>query len=164
MLSRLFNLFSSSSRTPTVAERMAARTSEFQCISLMPYVTPAGDLDYNRPFQYPAMIRPVADVGPIDRAVWTTAKISCADDICMEAARAAYNTEMKAAGLELTTRAALLEAARAPEAEICRYIVLQHPIQQRKYGCSSIVLENTSEKAAASDKALVISMVERWSY
>ena len=160
MLASITRFFSASS-LPSVAERMATRTSDFQCIALMPYITPAGTIDYKRPFQYPAMIQPIADVGPVDRAIWSTSKISCADDICVEASKATCNTEIKAAGLEMTTRAALLEAARAPEAEICRYIVLHHPIQKRKHdGLNSIVLENTAAPPT-SDKALVISMVER---
>lgn len=158
MPSRLFN-----TALPTVPERMAARATDFQCISLLPYLKSDGTIDRHRPFQFPAMIRPIAEAGPVDRAVWTTAKISCADDICVEAIRTAYSTEIKAVGLELTTRTALLEAARAPEAEECRYIVFQHPFQQRKYGgLNTIVLENTAAPLE-SDKVLVVSLVERYS-
>lgn len=130
---------------PTVAERMATRTTEFKCISLIPYQKPDGTIDRYRPFHFPAMIRPVSEGGPVDRAVWTIAKIKCADDICVEASRAA--------GMEGT--------AQAPEAEVCRYIVFQHPIQKIKYGgLNSIVLENIAA-LPESDKALVVSLVER---
>lgn len=160
MLSRLFSSVFPKD-IPPVAERMAARATDFQCISLIPYQAPNGAIDRYRPFQFPAMIRPIAEAGPVDRAVWKVAKISCADDICVQAIQAAYAVEIKAAGLEGTTRTAFLEAARAPEAEACRYIVFQHPLQQHKHnGLNSIVLENTAAPAE-SDRALVVSMVGR---
>jgi hypothetical protein len=158
ILSRLFRA-GSSVELPSLAERMAARTSDFQPISLMPYVTPKGDVDFYRPFQYPAAVRPVTEIGPTDRAVWTHGKISCADDICVEASKIASNVEVKAFGINLSARAALLEAARSTEAARCRYIVVTHPAVNRKYnGVNAIVLENTAPSATDSEKALVMTL------
>lgn len=137
---------------------MAARTSDFQLISLLPYVTSAG-LDMQRPFVYPVHLRPAEEVGPLDRAVWRTAKISCADEICLEAANTSHDVEIRAAGLDVTTRAAMMEAARRPEAEACRYIVFEHPLHKfRKGGLNSVVLENTAAPAG-SNKAMVVTML-----
>lgn len=159
MLTRLFNTIFPGSDLPTVTARMASRTSDFQLITLLPYLTMDGKVDYDKPYHFPAKVVPIADAGPTDRAVWVHNKISCADDICVEAAMVPNNTEIKANGLDLSTRAALLEAARTTEAETCRFIVVSHPIINRKHkGMNAIVLENTA--AASSEKALVIQCVE----
>jgi hypothetical protein len=153
MLARLFDRFSGGPVIPT----LKGRTSNFQLLSLLPYVTPEG-LDMKRPFVYPVHLRRVDEVGPVDRAVWRTAKISCADDICMEATTTGADIEIRAAGLELTTRAAMMEAARRPEAEACRYIVFEYPLQKfKKGGLNAVVLENTA--AAGSNKAMVVTML-----
>lgn len=155
MLTRLFNTIFPGSDLPTLATRMSARTSDFQPITLLPYLTMDGKVDYDKPYHYSAKVVPITDAGPTDRAVWVHNKISCADDICVEAVMATNNIEIKASGLDLSTRAALLEAARSTEAEGCRYIVVTHPIVNRKYnGVNAIVLENTA--AASSEKALVV--------
>jgi hypothetical protein len=157
MLARLFDKLSGGPVIPALKDRMASRASDFQLISVLPYVTPEG-LDMKRPYVYPVHLRPMDEVGPVDRAVWRTAKISCADDICMEAATMGADIEIRAAGLDLTTRAAMMEAARRPEAEACRYIVFEHPLQKfKKGGLNSIVLENTA--APESNKAMVVTMV-----
>lgn len=118
-----------------------------------------GDVDLYRPFEYPAAIRPVGEIGPTERAVWVHSKISCADDICVEASKIASNVEVKAVGMDLSTRAALLEAARSTESETCRYIVVTHPLVNRKHnGVNAIVLENTAPSAATSEKAFVITL------
>jgi hypothetical protein len=136
---------------------MASRVAGFQLISVLPYITPYG-LDMKRPYVFPFHLRPVDEVGPVDRAVWKIAKISCADDICMEAATAGADIEIRAAGLDLTTRAAMMEAARRPEAVACRYIVFEHPLQKfKKGGLNAVVLENTA--APESNKAMVVTMV-----
>ena len=158
MLARLFDKLSGGPVIPTIRDRMASRISDFQLISLLPYATPAG-VDIARPFIYPVHLRPVEEVGPLDRAVWRTAKIDCADDICMEAAKASHDIEIRAAGLEITTRAAMMEAARRPEAEACRYIVFEHPLHKfLKGGLNSVVLENTAAPAG-SNKAMVVTML-----
>lgn len=158
MLARLFDKISGSPVIPTLCDRMANRTSDFQLISLLPFVTPEG-LDMKRPFQYPVHLRPMEEIGPVDRAVWCTAKIACADDICLEAANTRSNVEIRAAGLDITTRAAMMEAARRPEAEACRYIVFEHPLHKfLKGGLNSVVLENTAAPAG-SNKAMVVTMV-----
>ena len=143
---------------PTIRGRMASRASDFQLISLLPYVTSDG-LDMKRPFVYPVHLRPVEEVGPLNRAVWHTAKISCADEICLEASNSSLNIEIRAAGLDITTRNAMMEAARRPEAEACRYIVFEHPLHKfLKGGLNSVVLENTAAPAD-SKKAMVVTMV-----
>jgi len=158
ILTRLFRA-GSSTDLPSLAERMAASTSDFQPLSLIPYVTPKGEVDFYRPFQFPAAIRPITEVGPTDCAVWAHSKISCADDICVEASKVSSNMEIKANGMDLSTRAALLEAARTKEAATCRFIVVTHPSVNRKYkGVNAIVLENTAPSAATSDKALVLTL------
>jgi hypothetical protein len=177
MLARLFDKISGGPAIPTIRDRMAARSSDFQLISLLPFVTAEG-LDMKRPFHYPVHMRPVEEVGPLDRAVWRTAKIACADDICLEAANTRGNVEIRAAGLDLTTREAMMEAARRPEpssaaggyepsrlrtrgaeAEACRYIVFEHPLHKfLKGGLNSVVLENTAAPAG-SNKAMVVTMV-----
>jgi hypothetical protein len=159
ILTRLFRT-SSATELPTVTERMAARTSDFQPISLIPYVSPKGEVDFYRPFQFPAAIRPIAEIGPVDRAAWISSKISCADDICVEAIKADRNIELRAAGFDSKRiRAALLEVARTKETAGCRYIVVSHPLVKRKYnGANAIVLENVAPSAAASEKALVLTL------
>jgi hypothetical protein len=152
MLARLFN---KGPAIPTIR----SRSSDFQLISLLPYVTAEG-LDMKRPFVYPVHLRPVDEVGPLDRAVWRTAKISCADEICLEATNTTHIVEIRAAGLDITTRAAMMEAARRPEAEACRYIVFEHPLHKfLKGGLNSVVLENTAAPAG-SNKAMVVTMLE----
>lgn len=159
MLARLFDKLSGGPTIPALKGRMTQRSSDFQLISLLPFVTPEG-LDMARPYVYPVHLRRVDEVGPVDRAVWRRVKISCADDICMEAATTGADIEIRAAGLDLTTRAAMLEAARRPEAEVCRYIVFEHPLQKfKKGGLNSIVLENTAAGAADSNKAMVVTLV-----
>lgn len=144
---------------PSLAERMTKRTSDFQLISLLPYSTPAG-VDMSLPMRYPASIRRIDEVGPLDRAVWRTGKIGCADDICLEASNTHSNVEIRAAGLHLTTRAAMMEAARRPEAEACRYIVFEHPLHKfLKGGLNSVVLENVAAPAD-SNKVLVVTLCE----
>lgn len=157
MLARLFDKFSGVPRIPALKERMASRASDFQLISVLPYVTPDG-LDMKRPYVYPVHLRPVDEVGPVDRAVWRTAKIGCADDICMEATTMRTDIEVRAVGLDITLPNAMMEAARRPEAEACRYIVFEYPLQKfKKGGLNSVVLENTA--AADSNKAMVVTMV-----
>lgn len=159
MLARLFDKISGGPTIPTIRDRMASRTSDFQLISLLPFMTPEG-LDMTRPFHFPVHLRPMEEVGPLDRAVWRTAQIGCADDICLEAANVRGNVEIRAAGLDLTTRAAMMEAARRPEAEACRYIVFEHPLHKfLKGGLNSVVLENTAAPAG-SNKAMVVTMLE----
>jgi hypothetical protein len=158
MLARLFDKLSGRPMIPTIQDRMASRSSDFQLISLLPFVTSDG-LDMKRPFVYPVHLRPVEEVGPLDRAVWRTAKIACADEICMEAAKTSHDIEIRAAGLDITTRNAMMEAARRPEAEACRYIVFEHPLHKfLKGGLNSVVLENTTAPAG-SNKAMVVTMV-----
>lgn len=158
MLARLFDKLSGGPAIPTIRDRMAARSSDFQLISLLPYVTPAG-VNMDRSFAYPVHLRPVEEVGPLDRAVWRTAKISCADEICLEASRTSHDVEIRAAGLDITTRNAMMEAARRPEAEACRYIVFEHPLHKfLKGGLNSVVLENTAAPTD-SKKAMVVTMV-----
>jgi hypothetical protein len=158
MLARLFDKISGGPAIPTIRDRMATRSSDFQLISLLPFVTPEG-LDMKRPFHYPVHLRPVEEVGPLDRAVWRTVKIACADDICLEATNTRNNIEIRAAGLDITMRSAMMEAARRPEAEACRYIVFEHPLHKfLKGGLNSVVLENTAAPAG-SNKAMVVTMV-----
>ena len=158
MLARLFDRLSGVPAIPTIGGRMVARSSDFQLISLLPFVTSDG-LDMKRPFVYPVHLRPVEEVGQLDRAVWRTAKIGCADDICLEASMTSRDIEIRAAGLDITTRAAMMEAARRPEAEACRYIVFEHPLHKfLKGGLNSVVLENTAAPAG-SNKAMVVTMV-----
>ncbi len=130
---------------------MVARASAFQLISILPFVTSDG-VDMKRPFVYPVHLRPMDEVGPLDRAVWRTAKIACADDICLEASNMSHKIEIRAAGLDITTRNAMMEA------EACRYIFLEHPLHKfKKGGLNSVVLENTAAPAD-SKKAMVVTM------
>ena len=159
MLVRLFNKLSSAHTILPVRGSIASRTSDFQLVSLLPYVTTDG-LDMKRPFVYPVHLRPVEEVGPLDRAVWRTAKIGCADDICLEATNTSHEIELRAVGLDITVRSAMMEAARRPEAEACRYIVFEHPLHKfLKGGLNSVILENTAAPAG-SNKAMVVTMVE----
>lgn len=160
MLAKLFDKCSSSPVIPSLRDRMTSRASGFQLISLLPYVTSNG-LDMKRPFVYPVHLRPMEEVGPLDRAVWRTAKIACADDICLEASNTSHDIEIRAVGLNVTTRAAMMEAARRPEAEVCRYIVFEYPLHKfLKGGLNSVVLENTAAPAG-SNKAMVVTMLKK---
>lgn len=130
---------------------MVARASAFQLISILPFVTSDG-VDMKRPFVYPVHLRPMDEVGPLDRAVWRTAKIACADDICLEASNMSHKIEIRAAGLDITARNAMMEA------EACRYIVFEYPLHKfKKGGLNSVVLENTAAPAD-SKKAMVVTM------
>jgi hypothetical protein len=76
----------------------------------------------------------------------------------MEATTMRTDIEIRAVGLANTLPNAMMEAARRPEAEACRYIVFEYPLQKfKKGGLNSVVLENTT--ALDSNKAMVVTMV-----
>jgi hypothetical protein len=165
MLAKLLsNVFSSRSiaGVPSLADRMANRANDFELISLLPYTTRTGEINMDAPFKYPATVRPLSEAGPVDRAVWRTGKIACADDICVEGSLARTNIEIRAAGLDYTVPPAIMEAARRKEAAGCRYVIFEHPLHKHLKGLNSIVLENTAAPPSApgrEDKVLVVTMV-----
>lgn len=164
MLAKLFsNVFSRSiSGVPSLADRMANRSNDFDLISLLPYVTRTGEINMDTPYTFPATVRPLSEAGRLDTAVWRTGKIACADDICVEGTLARTDIEIRAAGLDLTVSPAIMEAARHKEAAACRYVIFEHPLHKHLKGLNSIVLENTAAPPAEpgrEDKVLVITMV-----
>lgn len=164
MLAKLIsNVFSRSTvGVPSLADRMTNRANDFDLISLLPYTTRTGEINMDSPYRFPATVRPLSEAGPVDRAVWRTGKIACADDICMEGSLARTNIEIRAAGLDYTVPPAIMEAARRKEAAGCRYVIFEHPLHKHLKGLNSIVLENTAAPPAApgrEDRVLVITMV-----
>lgn len=137
---------------------MANRSNDFDLISLLPYTTRTGEINMDAPFKFPATVRPLSEAGRLDRAVWHTGKIACADDICVEGSLARTDVEIRAAGLDHTVPSAIMEAARRKEAADCRYIVFEHPLHKHMKGLNSIVFENTAA-LGREDKALVVTMV-----
>ena len=140
---------------PTLLTRLDDRASDFQLISLRPYMsTHTFKLDLDKPHVFPTEAVHISNVRNTE-GVYGKDTIACADDILYVAAKLAQNVELRAHGIDLRMKSALLEAARKPECENAKYILFQDPAH-RYFGKNSFVLENTV--AAGSSHALVISL------
>ena len=152
----IFQMFKrSSAPIPSIATRMQDRTSDFQLISLRPFLNydGSGKLDLEKPHVFPSEIVQVSKLP--SESVFQKCAISCADDIVYTASKIQNNVEMKALGMDIRMKAALMEASRKWEAEKSKYIVFQDPMH-KYHGKNSLILENT--EAHDSEHALVISL------
>lgn len=157
MFKSLRSLFSSVAHdVPSLPSRIASRTSDFQLISLRPYMENNGELNMKKPFAFPVTIKTVDEVC-IDSPVYFKETIGCADEIVVSALNSKHNMEIKAHGIDLTVPNAIMEASRYNDAEYCKYIVFEHPIHKLKKK-SSIVLKN-SAAPPDSNKVMVVSLV-----
>ena len=129
---------------PSVKERIESRKSDFQLISLRPYLSFDANgrqvIDYDKPYSFYAELTTVGEEN-VANAKWVKETYGCADDIAMLASIIPRNMEVVAAGSVDTVHAALLEASRLKEAETAKYIVFRYWIQKHK-GFNAIVLEN----------------------
>jgi hypothetical protein len=141
---------------PTLQSRMAERTSDFQLISVRPFVETGGGINMKKPFTFPVEVKSVDEVC-VDSPVYFKDTISCADDIVVCALKSKQHMEIKAHGFELTVPDAIMEASRYADAELCKYIVFEHPIHKRNMKKSSVVLENTAAPVD-SNKVMVVSL------
>ena len=110
-------------------------------------------LDMDKPHIFPTEAGHISNVPNTEEGVYGKHSIACADDILYVASKLAQNIELRAHGIDLRMKAALLEAARKPDCENAKYILFQDPAHRYR-GKNSFVLENTA--APGSSHALVI--------
>jgi hypothetical protein len=161
MFHAIRSLFSSlcTDYVPSLRSRMDAATSNFQLLSLRPYVEAGGRVNMNKPFVYPIDVTTTDEVN-VDTPVYFKDAVGCADDIVYASFKAKQNTEVKAHGFDISLPAAMMEASRYTEAEQCKFIVFAHPIHLHAKR-SSVVLENTAAPPD-SKKVLLVYCTSEW--
>jgi hypothetical protein len=152
------SLFKQSS-LPSLLTRLEGRAGDFQLISLRPYVSLSEHtLDMEKPHVFHTEAVRISHLpSAAAESVFGTESIGCADDIVYVSSKIDRNMEIKALGMNIRMKAALLEAARKTEAEHVKYIIFQDPMH-KYHGKNSFVLENVSESGKNSKHALLISM------
>jgi hypothetical protein len=152
------SLFNKSS-FPSLLTRFENRVSDFQLISLRPFVSlSTSTLDMEKPHVFHTEAIRISNLpSSAAESVFGTESIECADDIVYVSSKIDKNIEVKALGMDIRMKAALLEAARKTEAKHVKYIIFQDPIH-KCHGKNSFVLENVSESGKNSKHALIISV------
>ena len=121
----LFNKYS----FPSLLTRLENRASDFQLISLRPYISLSTQtLDMEKPHVFHTEAVRISNLPSHAESVFGTESIGCADDIVYISSKMDRNTEVKALGMNIRMKAALLKA-RKTEAEHVKYIIFQDPIQ-----------------------------------
>lgn len=144
---------------PSLKTRLESRASDFPLISLRPFVSLSTQtLDMEKPHVFHTEAVRISHLpSATAESVFGKESIGCADDIVYISSKMDRNMEIKALGMDIRMKAALLEAARKTEAENVKYIIFQDPIH-KCHGKNSLVLENVSESGKNSKHALVISI------
>jgi hypothetical protein len=152
----LFSILSFVKDISNLQSRMTVRTSDFQLISLRPYLESNGELNMKKSFKFPVEVKTVDEVY-VDSPIYFKDTINCADDIVVIALKSKQNVEIKAHGIDLTLPDAIMESSRYIDVEYFKYIIYEHPIHKYCKKKSSVVLEN-SASPVDSKKVMVIHL------